>query len=58
MNYTNLEQYLNNGIESLVKDALRKTLKNPKETAFLVQYGLSVKKAEALRHKAAQRGEY
>jgi MoaA/NifB/PqqE/SkfB family radical SAM enzyme len=58
MNYTNLEQYLNNGIESLVKDALRKTLKNPKETAFLVQYGRSVKKAEALRHKAAQRGEH
>ena len=58
MTFSNLEQYLNNGIESLVKDALRKTLKNPKETAFLVQYGLSVKKAEALRHKAAQRGEH
>jgi len=58
MNSTNLEQYLNNGIESLVKDAVRKTLKNPKETEFLVKYGLSVKKAEALRHKAAERGEH
>jgi len=58
MTFTNLEQYLNNGLESLVKDALRKTLKNPKETAFLVQYGLSVKKAETLRHRAAQRGEH
>ena len=58
MNFTNLEQYLNNGIESLVKDAVRKTLKNPKETAFLVQYALSVKKAEEIRHKAAQRGEH
>jgi len=58
MNFTGLEQYLNDGIESLVKDAVRKTLKNPKETAFLVQYGRSVKKAEALRHRAAERGEH
>jgi MoaA/NifB/PqqE/SkfB family radical SAM enzyme len=58
MNFTSLEQYLNDGIESLVKDAMRKTFKNPKETAFLVQYALSAKKAEALRHKAAERGEH
>jgi len=58
MNYTNLEEYLNNGIEALVKDALRKTLKNPKETAFLVQYGISVKKAASIRHRAAEKGEH
>ncbi|WP_461254967.1 radical SAM/SPASM domain-containing protein [Treponema sp. R80B11-R83G3] len=58
MNFTNLEQYLNNGIESLVKDAMRKTFKNPKETAFLVQYGLSLKKAETLRHRAEKNGEH
>jgi len=58
MNSANLEQYLNEGIDALVKNAVRKTLKNPKETAFLVQYGLNVKKAEALRHRAAERGEH
>jgi hypothetical protein len=46
MKTINLEKYLNSGIKTLVKDALKQTAKNPKETAFLFQYAISAKKAE------------
>jgi MoaA/NifB/PqqE/SkfB family radical SAM enzyme len=58
METINLEKYLNNGIKSLVKDALKHTAKNPKETAFLLQYAISSKKSEKLRHKAEKNGEH
>jgi MoaA/NifB/PqqE/SkfB family radical SAM enzyme len=53
----NLEQYLNHGLESLVKDAIRGTLKNPRETAFFTRYAGAVKKAENRRRRAAEGGE-
>ncbi|MDR0553438.1 MAG: radical SAM protein [Treponema sp.] len=52
----NLDQYLSEAIELLIKDALRGTLKNPRETAFFVQYGLAAKKAAGLRRRAAEAG--
>jgi MoaA/NifB/PqqE/SkfB family radical SAM enzyme len=58
METINLEQYLTNGIKTLVKDLLKQTAKNPKETAFLLQYAISAKKAEKLRHKAEKNGEH
>jgi MoaA/NifB/PqqE/SkfB family radical SAM enzyme len=58
METINLEKYLNNGIKILVKDALKHTAKNPKETAFLLQYAISAKKAEKLRHKFEKKGEH
>jgi MoaA/NifB/PqqE/SkfB family radical SAM enzyme len=45
-----LERYLSDGIEAIVKDALKATLKNPKETAFLTKYAIAAKKAERHRH--------
>jgi len=58
MKTVNLEKYLNNGIKTLVKDALKQTTKNPKETAFLLQYAINSKKAEKLRHKSEKKGEH
>jgi MoaA/NifB/PqqE/SkfB family radical SAM enzyme len=58
MEKINLEKYLNNGIKILVKDALKHTAKNPKETAFLFYFLISAKKAEKLRHKAEKNGEH
>jgi MoaA/NifB/PqqE/SkfB family radical SAM enzyme len=58
METINLEQYLTNGIKTLVKDLLKQTAKNPKEAAFLLQYAISTKKAEKLRHKAEKNGEH
>ena len=45
----NLDQYLTDGVESIVKNALAASLKNPKETAFLFSYALSAKRAAAVR---------
>lgn len=54
----NLEQYLSAGIEMLVKNAVAATLKNPKESAFLLKYVASAKKAAKTRMEAAKRGEH
>ncbi len=54
----NLEEYLTNGVEWLVKDALRATLKNPRESAFLTKYAVASKKAGGIRHKLELEGEH
>lgn len=54
----NLEEYLTNGVEWLVKDAIRTTLKNPRESAFLAKYAIASKKAGAIRHNLELEGEH
>ncbi len=53
-----LEKYLAEGTEHFVRGALRATLKNPKESAFLVQYGAAVKRGAARRHQLEAQGEH
>lgn len=53
-----LDQYLNEGVELIVKDALAASLKNPKETAFLLSFALAGKRAEAVRAKHAAAGKH
>jgi MoaA/NifB/PqqE/SkfB family radical SAM enzyme len=45
----NLTEYLNNAIELLVSNALRSSLKNPRESAFIMKYIVESKKAEKIR---------
>lgn len=54
----NLEEYLTSGVEWIVKDAIRTTLKNPKESTFLAKYALSSKKANRIRHKFEMEGDH
>ncbi|MDF2800541.1 MAG: radical domain protein [Anaerocolumna sp.] len=54
----NLEDYLTSGVEWLVKDAIRTTLKNPRESTFLAKYALASKKANTIRHKLEMEGEH
>lgn len=49
MNSFNLSEYLSNSIEHIIADALRASLKNPKETAFILKYINSYKKAKEIR---------
>ncbi|MDR2535204.1 MAG: radical SAM protein [Treponema sp.] len=56
--FFNLEGYLNEGLRSLVKDALRQTLRSPQGTAFFGQYGARAKKAERLRRRALKAGDH
>jgi MoaA/NifB/PqqE/SkfB family radical SAM enzyme len=53
-----LERYLSDGIEAIVKDALKATLKSPKETAFLTKYAIAAKKTESRRHSLELVGEH
>ncbi|NTV78921.1 MAG: radical SAM protein, partial [Clostridiales bacterium] len=52
-----LEKYLSNGVENIVKGAVRATLKDPKESIFMVKYAISSKEATNKRRLAKQRGE-
>lgn len=53
-----LEQYLSKGIEGLIKDAVKATFKNPRQSAFLLKYAAAAKKAAKLRAAAEKRGEH
>ncbi len=53
-----LDQYLTEGVESIVQDALAASLKNPKETAFLFGYALAAKRAAKLRAEHANAGRH
>lgn len=54
----NLESYLTNGVENIVKSALKATAKNPKESIFMVQYAAQSKKAAKKRRLAEESGEH
>ncbi len=51
-----LQQYLSEGAEQIVKDALRATLKDPRQSAFFLRFAASAKRAEARRKKQESLG--
>lgn len=53
----NLGAYLTNSVENIVKTAIRATLKNPKESAFMARYAMYSSEAARKRVKAAKNGE-
>ncbi len=53
-----LEKYLNNGVENIIKQAIRASVSNPKESIFMAKYALASKKASKLRKEAEQKGEH
>jgi len=53
-----LEQYLNDGIAQLVKDALRISVKNPKQSAFFLRFTAASKKAAKRRQKYKKDGKH
>ncbi|WP_143317972.1 radical SAM protein [Clostridium sp. HBUAS56017] len=53
----NLAEYMSNGIENMVKGAMKASLKNPKETKFILKYSLSVKEAKKKRDNLQEKGE-
>ena len=50
-----LQQYLTEGVEAIVKDALRATLRDPRESAFMARFALA--SAGAARRRAACEAE-
>lgn len=53
-----LEKYLTRGVENIVKGAIRATLKDPKESAFMARFALASKAASKKRAEAEVRGEH
>lgn len=41
-----LQKYLTEGVEQVIKDALRATLRDPRESAFLVKFAAAWQRAE------------
>lgn len=53
----NIQDYLAGGVELILKDAFRASLKNPKESLFLVKFSKYAKKATKIRQKYSQNGK-
>ncbi|EPR12149.1 radical SAM protein [Ruminiclostridium papyrosolvens] len=56
MDSSSLSDYMSKTVENIVSQTIRSTLKNPKETAFLMKYLLTTKKAAARRKKSEKAG--
>ena len=53
-----LTNYLNNGVDNIVKGALKASFQNPKETAFIMKYMLASKKAAKKRETFKAKGQH
>ena len=51
-----LQKHIEKGIEKIVSDALKATLKDPKESAFLLRFARSCKQAAKIRLEAEEQG--
>ena len=54
----NIQEYMTRGVERVVADALRTTLKNPKESAFMLKFAAASKAASSKRAKSEAKGEH
>ena len=53
-----IQEYMTLGVERVVTDALKATLKNPRESAFMVKFAAASKAASQKRKKAEKNGEH
>lgn len=53
-----LQGYLTEGVERIVTEAVKATLKNPKESAFMLKFAAASRSASKKRRKAEDNGEH
>ena len=53
-----IQEYMTKGVERIVADAIKATLKDPKESAFMLKFASASKKASSKRKKAEENGEH
>jgi MoaA/NifB/PqqE/SkfB family radical SAM enzyme len=53
-----IQEYMTKGVERVVADALKATLKDPRESAFMLGFSLASSKASKKRRKAEEAGEH
>ncbi len=51
-----LQKHIEQGVERIVADTIKATLKNPKESAFMAKFAIASKKASKLRLKYEEEG--
>ena len=52
-----IQEYLAIGVEAILKDAVRASFKNPKETIFILKFSKSAKKATQIRQEYSEKGQ-
>ena len=53
-----IQAYMTRGVERVVADAVRATLKNPKESIFMAKFAAASRCASARRREAEEKGEH
>ncbi|MCR4962483.1 MAG: radical SAM protein [Firmicutes bacterium] len=53
-----LQDYLTKGVEQIVADAVKATIKNPKESAYMARFALATRAASKRRRAAEDAGEH
>lgn len=53
-----IQAYMTRGVERVVADAVRATLKNPKESIFMAKFAAASRRASARRREAEEKGEH
>ena len=53
-----LQEYLIEGVEGIVSEAIKATLKNPKESAFMLKFAAASRTASKKRRKAEAKGDH
>ena len=53
-----IEDYLTRGVERVVKDAVKATLKNPRESIYMARFALASRSASEKRQELAKQGEH
>ena len=51
-----IQAYMTAGVERVVKDSIRATLKDPAESIFMAKFALATKKAADVRKKFKEEG--
>ncbi|SDB64173.1 radical SAM protein [Butyrivibrio sp. INlla16] len=54
----NIQEYMTHGVERVVSDAIKATLKNPKESVYMAKFALATKAASKKRAKLEAEGEH
>ena len=53
-----IQKYMSDNIEGLVKDIIKATFKNPKESLFMVKFAKASKKASKIRKEYEEKGDH
>lgn len=56
-NNFNLSEYMSSGIENIVKSIIKASIKNPRETAFIMKYALANQEAKKRRSLLENKGQ-